>query len=270
VILFEQFVANPASTPALCVFLFFLGAIFGSFANVVIYRLPKNESIVFPGSRCQNCKAPVKWYNNVPIIAWFWLRGKCSTCHARFSFRYPFVEFLMAVLFAAAGAAFGFHWTLVEALIFIFGLVASSFIDIDHMILPDKFTLSGIVIGLIGSVLNPERTFLDAIFGVLLGGGFLWAVAYLYFVFRHREGMGGGDIKLLAWIGAVLGWKAIPVVILLSSVIGSLVGIIIAFRTKDGMSKPIPFGPYLAGAALIYLLLDGVRLSEWYLSMHGL
>lgn len=176
----------------------------------------------------------------------------------------------MALLFAAAGVAIGPHWTLVEALIFIFGLVTVSFIDLDHMILPDKMTLPGILIGLVGAALNPERAFLDAILGVLFGAGFLWAIAYLYYAFRNRAGMGGGDIKLLGWIGAVLGWKAIPVVILLSSVLGSLVGMAQAVRTKGGMQQPIPFGPYLAGAALLYLLFNGARLSDWYLSLHGL
>jgi leader peptidase (prepilin peptidase)/N-methyltransferase len=250
--------------------LFFLGAVLGSFANVVIYRMPRGESVAWPGSHCQSCKKPVRWYNNVPIFAWFWLRGKCAECGARFSIRYPIVELIMALLFAAAGYVLGPTWTLVEALLFIFGVVTASFIDIDHMILPDKFTLSGIVIGLIGAALNPERPFMDALIGAFFGAGFLWAIAYLYYVFRNREGMGGGDIKLLGWIGAVLGWKAIPVVILVSSLLGSIVGISLAARTKGGMQQPIPFGPYLAGAALIYLLLGGAKWSEWYLALHGL
>lgn len=254
----------------LTVALFVVGALFGSFANVVIYRLPRGESVAFPASHCHSCRQPVRWYHNVPIFAWFWLRGKCAECGQKFSFRYPVVELLMASLFASAGAVFGLTWTLLEAVIFIFGLVTVSFIDIDHMILPDKFTLSGIAVGLAGAVLNPERSVMDSLLGVLMGGGFLWAVAYLYFVFRKREGMGGGDIKLLAWIGALLGWKAIPVVILVSSLLGSVIGIALALRTKGGMKYAIPFGPYLAGAALLYLLLDGPSWSDWYLALHGL
>ncbi len=176
----------------------------------------------------------------------------------------------MAALFAVAGARLGANYFLIEALIFIFMLVTVSFIDLDHMILPDKFTLSGIVIGLVGALINPERDFLSALYGVLAGGGFLWAVAYLYYALRGREGMGGGDIKLLAWIGAVLGWQAIPITILISSVIGSIVGLMLAFRTKDGMTLAIPFGPYLAGAALVFLLCDGSSWAHWYLAMHGL
>lgn len=259
-----------SETAGLAVILFVFGSIFGSFANVIIYRMPKGESIAFPGSHCQACGRAIRWYHNVPIFAWFWLRGKCAYCGAPYSFRYPLVEFVMGALWAAAGLSLGWSWSLVEALPFIFGLVTASVIDIDHMILPDKFTLSGIVIGLVGAALNPERDFLEGLYGALLGFGFLWAIAYLYFVFRDREGMGGGDIKLLGWIGAVLGWKAIPVVILISSVIGSLVGIALALRTKGGMQQAIPFGPYLAGAALIYLLIHGERIAEWYVALHGL
>jgi leader peptidase (prepilin peptidase)/N-methyltransferase len=250
--------------------LFILGALLGSFANVIIYRLPLGQNIAWPGSHCFACKKPVAWYNNVPIFAWFWLRGKCAKCHAPFSFRYPFVEFLTALLFALAGWRLGPTYFLIEALIFIFMIVCASFIDIDHMILPDKFTLTGIAIGLVGALMNPEREFLPALYGVLAGGGFLWAVAYLYYALRGREGMGGGDIKLLAWIGAVLGWQAVPITILLSSIIGSLVGISLAIRTKDGMTLAIPFGPYLAGAALVYLLCGGSAWANWYLAMHGL
>ena len=250
--------------------LFIYGTILGSFANVVIFRLPRGESVVKPGSYCRSCKTPIRWYHNIPILSWFILRGKCANCGVGYSIRYPIVELVMGLLFALAGAALGFHWLLLEALIFIFCVVSASMIDIDHMILPDKFTISGVAIGLIGAALNPERSFLDALYGAFFGFGVLWAVAYLYFVFRNREGMGGGDIKLLAWIGAVLGWKAIPAVILISSILGSVAGILLAFRTKGGMTQAIPFGPYLASAALMYLLLDGDRLSQWYLALHGL
>lgn len=250
--------------------LFVFGAIMGSFGNVMIYRMPREESVVFPASHCQNCKTPIAWYNNVPIFAWFWLRGKCSNCQAPYSFRYPFVELLMATLFAIAGYTLGWSWTLLEALIFTFSVTVASFIDLDHMILPDKLTLSGIAIGLTGAALNPEREFVPALVGAVFGFGFLWLIGYLYIVFRNRQGMGGGDIKLIGWIGAVLGWKAIPFVILVSSIIGSFVGVAVAFRTKGGMSQEIPFGPFLAGAALLYLYIDGARLAEWYLALHGL
>lgn len=247
-----------------CFFVF--GAIFGSFANVVIYRLPREESIVLPASHCYSCKKPVKWYDNIPIFSWFILRGKCRSCGARFSFRYPMVELIMAVLFALAYHYAGISWTTLEYLIFIFGLVVCTFIDIDHMILPDEFTLSGIVIGLVGAALNPQRDFLDAFFGVLMGGGFLWAMAYVYYLFTKQEGMGGGDIKLLAWIGALLGWKAIPFVIMSSAIIGSVIGLIAARKQKAGLKTVIPFGPYLALGAVIYLF-GGESIALWYLNL---
>lgn len=247
-------------------FFFVLGAIFGSFGNVIIYRLPKDESVVTPRSSCQNCKAPVKWYDNIPILSWFILGGRCRSCKVEFSFRYPLVEFLMGALFAGAFYYFGFSWTLLEAQIFIFGLVICTFIDFDHMILPDEFTLSGIVIGLMGAALSPEREFMDAFWGVLFGGGFLWGMAYIYYVLTNNEGMGGGDIKLLAWVGAVLGWKAIPFVILTSAIIGSVVGLTMASRSKTGLKTVIPFGPYLALGALLYLF-GGATIAQWYLDL---
>ena len=256
--------------PVVAAILFVFGAVFGSFANVVIYRMPLGKSVVKPGSACQACGKPVKWYNNVPIFAWFWLRGRCASCGAKFSIRYPMVELTVAILFALAGYRLGISWFTLEALYFIFALVTVSVIDLDHMILPDKFTISGVAIGLAGAALNPEREFMQALYGALAGFGFLWAVAYAYYLIRKKEGMGGGDIKLLAWIGAVLGWHSIPFVILVSTLIGSVIGGILSTRTKDGMSYAIPFGPFLAGAALIYLLFDGERMVGWYLALHGL
>ncbi|WP_374027995.1 A24 family peptidase [Bdellovibrio bacteriovorus] len=248
------------------VLFFVLGAIFGSFGNVVIYRLPREESVVKPRSYCYSCKTQIKWYDNIPILSWFILRGKCRKCQAKFSFRYPLVEIIMAVLFALSYHYAGLTWTLLEYLIFIFGLVVCTFIDLDHMILPDEFTLSGIVIGLVGAALNPQREFLDALFGVLMGGGFLWGMAYVYYMFTKNEGMGGGDIKLLAWIGAIVGWKAIPFVIMTSAIVGSVIGLIAARKQKAGLKTVIPFGPYLALGAVVYLF-GGEAIALWYLGL---
>jgi leader peptidase (prepilin peptidase)/N-methyltransferase len=245
---------------------FIFGAIFGSFSNVIILRLPKGESIVTPRSRCPKCGNPIQWFDNIPLLSWLALRGKCRNCQAPISARYPLVELLMGLAFAGAFYFIGWNWYLIEILIFLFGLITASFIDIDHFILPDVFTLSGIVIGLAGALLNPERSFLDAFLGVFIGGGFLWAIAYFYFVIRKQEGMGGGDIKLLAWIGAVLGWKAIPFVIVASSLIGSVGGMLAALRQKEGMKAVIPFGPYLALGAVLYLF-GGEGIAHWYLGL---
>jgi leader peptidase (prepilin peptidase)/N-methyltransferase len=172
----------------------------------------------------------------------------------------------MGVLFSALYYSFGIQWLTLEYAFFIFGLVTVSFIDLDHFILPDIFTLSGIILGLLGSLLNPQREFLDSLLGVLMGGGFLWLVAYAYWIYKKEEGMGGGDIKLLAWIGAVLGWKSIFFVILVSSISGSIIGILIMIKNKGNLKTVIPFGPYLVLGAFIYLLGDP-NLSRWYLRL---
>lgn len=244
--------------------LFVFGAIFGSFANVVIYRMPEGKSIVTPGSHCYSCHKPVPWHDNIPIVSWFLLRGKCRSCQAGFSPRYALVEFLMGALFCALFFWHGWEWVLLEHIIFVFALVTASFIDFDHMILPDEFTLSGIVIGLIGAALIPTREFMPALWGVLVGGGFLWAIAAAYMWFRKIEGMGGGDIKLLAWIGAVLGWQAIPFVVLSASVVGTLVGLYQMSQSKEGLQTAIPFGPYLALGAILYIF-GGESLGAAYI-----
>ncbi len=245
---------------------FILGSLLGSFGNVIIYRLPKGLSVVKPRSHCQGCNKMVAWYDNIPIISWLVLKGHCRYCQAKFSFRYLMVELITAVLFALTFHFVGWNWLLVDYLIFVFGLVVCSFIDLDHMILPDVFTLSGIVIGLLGALLNPERYFWEAFAGVMMGGGFLWMTAYIYFLMTKKEGMGGGDIKLIAWIGAVLGWRAIPFVIFTSAVVGTVVGLSMARGKKEGLKTMIPYGPFLAIGAIIYLL-GGQTLGQWYLSL---
>jgi leader peptidase (prepilin peptidase)/N-methyltransferase len=245
---------------------FILGLLWGSFGNVCILRIPAGKSVVTPRSACPKCAKPIAWYDNIPVLSWLILRGRCRACKTPISFRYPLVEFLTGAVFAAIVLKYGYSWSTLEYLIFAWALIVCSFIDIDHMILPDVFTLSGIVIGLVGAALNPERSFLSALTGVLMGGGFLWLIAYSYLLLRKEEGMGGGDIKLLAWIGAVLGWRAIPFVILAASVIGSFVGVGVAWRSKAGLKSVIPFGPYLAFAALLYLF-GGEFLANWYIGL---
>jgi leader peptidase (prepilin peptidase)/N-methyltransferase len=245
---------------------FVYGMLCGSFGNVVILRLPQKLSVVRPRSRCPKCEKQIAWYDNIPVFSWLILRGKCRHCKQPISARYPFVEFLTGCLFAAVVARYGYSWLTLEYLLFVWSLVVVSFIDIDHMILPDVFTLSGIVIGLIGAALNPERSFFEAGFGVVIGGGLLWAVAYLYYIWRKAEGMGGGDIKLLAWMGALLGWRSIPFVVLTSSILGTVFGLISILRSKSGLKSEIPFGPYLALAAILYIL-GGDEIGNWYVSL---
>ena len=161
-----------------------VGLVLGSFANVIIYRLPKGESVISPRSRCQKCLQPIRWFENIPLVSYLFLRGKCNRCGVRISPRYFVVEALMGLGFGALFWCHGLNFYLVEHSIFYFGLLTVSMIDIDHMILPDSFTLSGIVIGLVGSLFNSGRGFTEAFVGVLMGGGFLWLVAYLYYVWR--------------------------------------------------------------------------------------
>jgi leader peptidase (prepilin peptidase)/N-methyltransferase len=248
------------------VFVFIFGALWGSFANVVALRYGTEKGVVWKRSHCLHCGKTIAWYDNIPVLSWFLLRGHCRHCHQKFSFRYAFVEFLMGLLFLLAYQHYGFSISTLEFFIFIFALVAASVIDVDHYLLPDVFTLSGILIGLCGSLINPDRTFLDALAGVLLGGGFLWSIAYLYTLLRKEEGMGGGDIKLIAWIGSVLGWKSIPFVILVASVLGTAGGLLVMSRQKKGLKSVIPFGPYLAAAAVLYLLW-GEDIGLWYLNL---
>lgn len=244
---------------------FIFGAVFGSFANVVIYRLPLSHSL-WGRSRCMKCGSTVKWYLNIPIFSYFFLRGKCRECKAPYSIRYPLVEFLMAIFFALVVYFYGLSWISLEYLVLVFGLVTASFIDLDHMILPDEFTLGGLVVGLIGAAINPEREFIQALLGAIFGGGVLWVVAYVYFIFTGREGLGGGDIKLLAWLGALLGWQAIPFIILSSSLTGSIVGLVVSRKSNDGLKTMIPFGPFISLGALLYLL--GLKsVGIWYVQL---
>jgi leader peptidase (prepilin peptidase) / N-methyltransferase len=246
-------------------FFFVLGAIWGSFANVLILRIPQEKSII-PSSACPHCAQPIRWYQNVPIFSWLFLRGRCASCRKNISPQYFIVEVIMAVLFALAYVQFGWSWFLLEILIFIFGSVTASFIDLEHYILPDVFTLGGLAIGLLGAALNPERSFWSALIGFLVGGGFLYLTAYVHYLVRRIEGMGGGDIKLVAWIGAVLGWQSLLFVFLFASVSGAIVGLSVSAFSKRSLKEPIPFGPFLTGAALIYALADGPGLVQWFFS----
>ncbi len=240
---------------------FLFGALWGSFANVVVSRLPEKKSVILPRSHCPKCQYFIPWYLNIPLFSWLLLRGKCKNCGVPIPFRYFALEFIMGFFFAALYYRYGFSYLTLEYFIFSFGLITASFIDLDHMILPDEFTLSGIVIGLLGAALNPERVFLDSLLGVLLGGGFLLAIAYFYLVVRKIEGMGGGDIKLLAWIGAVCGVQSLLFVVIVSSFVGIFFGVFYMFKSKAGLKTGIPFGPYLSLAALLYLLFD---VQDWF------
>jgi len=250
----------------LFVFVFTLGAIIGSFLNVCIYRIPAGESIVHPPSRCPACGSGIRWYQNVPVLSYMLLGGKCASCRTRISPRYPLVEALTGVLFVLVFYHFGFQGATLVYWLFAAALVTITFIDLDHQIIPDVISLPGIVVGFLCSFAVPWLSWTDSLLGILAGGGSLYLVAVGYELLTRKEGMGGGDIKLLAMIGAFLGWKAILPIVFISSFMGTLVGVPLMLIKKADGKLAIPFGPFLAAAALFYLLW-GPALIRWYLGM---
>jgi len=243
---------------------FVLGAIVGSFLNVCIYRIPAGQSIVFPASHCPVCAASLRWYHNVPILSFLLLRAKCAFCGVKISWRYPLVELLTALLFVLVFSYFGLSVISLVFFLFVSALVVISFIDLDCQIIPDIISLPGIVVGFCCSFLLPWLSWQDSLYGILLGGGSLFVVAITYEFLAKKEGMGGGDIKLLAMIGAFLGWKAVLPIIFFSSLAGTLIGVpLMLFNGKDGRFA-IPFGPFLSVAAIFYLFW-GNSVIGWYL-----
>jgi leader peptidase (prepilin peptidase)/N-methyltransferase len=236
------------------VFTFFLGAVVGSFLNVVILRLPaEGESIVFPASRCPKCLQAIRWYDNIPIISFILLNRRCRHCGEPISWQYPLIELVMALLSLALVAKFGFSAALPIYFVFTAALLAVIFIDFHHKIIPDSISLPGVAIGFACSFVNPLVTWQQSGLGLLIGGGVLYAVAAGYYLFTKREGMGGGDIKLLAMIGAFLGWQSLPFVVFGSSILGAAVGIGAMLKQKKGGKTVIPYGPFLSIAALLYM-----------------
>jgi len=215
--------------------------------------LPEHNSIVKPLSQCPHCHHPVRLYDNIPLISYFILKGKCRDCGEKISWRYPLVEFITALL---ALLLFGkYYLTLNFLIFFVFTavLIVITFIDLDHQIIPDVLTLPGIPIFFLLSVFVVKVPWIEAAIGLLVGGGVLLAIAYGYELLTKREGMGGGDIKLLAMIGGFLGWKSLIFIILFSSFAGAIVGIAAMVIKKEDMKYAVPFGPFLSAAAVAYL-----------------
>lgn len=233
--------------------------------NTPIDSFPEKYNLVVPGSACPKCKTSIKPWHNLPVFGWLMLKGKCAACHAPISARYPIIEFVTGLLIATLAWHFGPSWQFVFASILTFVLVALTGIDLDEMLLPDQMTLPLLWLGLI---INLNHTFAsptDAIIGAAAGYLSLWSIFWLFKILTGKEGMGYGDFKLLAVFGAWLGWQMLPLVILLSSLVGAVVGItmIVSKRLKQG--NPIPFGPYIAAAGWIALIW-GQPIVDWYLS----
>jgi leader peptidase (prepilin peptidase)/N-methyltransferase len=243
-----------------------MGLAIGSFLNVCIQRIPKGVSIVTPPSRCETCGRELRWYHNIPVISWMVLRGRCGFCGAPVSARYPAVEILTALVFAAHGPIFGWEPLLPVRLAFAATLIVLAFIDLDHRILPNSITLPGIALGIACSIWLPPG-WRAALIGAALGGGMLWLVGEAYFRLRGVEGMGMGDVKMLAMIGAFLGWRAVLVTLVLASIAGAAVGLVLMRRQREGMAYALPFGTFLSAGALVASLV-GDRLISWYLSFY--
>ena len=250
----------------LSLFALVIGMVVGSFLNVCIWRLPKGESVVFPPSHCPKCAYRIRWYDNIPLFSYLMLRGKCRGCGIHISLQYPLVELLNGLLTLALFLHFGPTLPFIVLFLFCSALVVITFIDLEHQIIPDEISLPGIVIGFIFSFFLQGHTWLNSLLGILLGGGSLLLVAYVYQLMTGKEGMGGGDIKLLAMMGAFQGWKSILFIIFASSLVGSVIGITIMLVQKKDSKLAIPFGPYLAFGSILYIFF-GRQIIHWYLNM---
>ena len=244
---------------------FIFGTLLGSFANVCIYRLPQRLSIVFPGSHCPACQEALRPWHNIPVLSYLMLRGQCAMCKTAISPRYPLIEISNGLLYV-----FLYHHYHVSVQGIVFALLATallivSCIDLVHTIIPDAITLPGIVVGLGTSLWLTPVGVRNAVLGVVLGGGLFLLMAVLSVVILQREGMGGGDIKLIAMLGAFLGWRAVLVTIFLAAVLGAGVGLALILLRRKGRREPLPFGPFLALGALLAMVW-GDTIVTWYLS----
>ncbi len=247
------------------------GLLVGSFLNVCIYRLPRGQSVIVPRSHCTDCGRFIRWYDNVPVLSYLWLGGRCRECKKHIPIRYPLVEMI------TAGLSWLVYWKFGDPLSYglyflclCAPLVAIAFIDLDHRIIPDVFTLPGIVAGILTTLLTSQMSIPNALIhsltGLLSGGGALFVVSWVYEKLRHQEGIGGGDVKLAAMLGAFFGWKGVFVILLISSLLGSILGILLIVVFRKGLKLAIPYGPFLAAGALVHLFF-GEALIHWYLNL---
>jgi leader peptidase (prepilin peptidase)/N-methyltransferase len=243
-----------------------LGLAVGSFLNVCVHRIPRGQSLTHPGSRCPSCGYALRWFDNIPVASYAVLGGRCRKCRAPISIRYPAIEVATMALFVLHGAILGWTPLLVPRLIFACAMVVLFAIDLEHHLLPDVITLPGIVLGLVSSAVLPPGL-LDALIGALAGGGVLWLVGEAYYRYSGHEGMGGGDVKMLAMIGAFLGWKLALLTLVLSSFVGSLVGLFVILLKRGGMKYALPYGTFLALGALTASLV-GDPILRWYQSFY--
>ena len=269
-----------------------LGLLFGSFFNVVIHRLPRmmhcgwkqqcrellelenpeapqELSLISPGSSCPACNSPIRAIENIPVLSYLFLGGRCRNCKTRISPRYPLVEILTAMLFILVAWRFGFSYQAIAGLVLTGMLVPLVFIDIDEQLLPDSITMTGLWIGILFNTYGVFTDLHSSVIGAIAGYLSLWSVYWLFKLLTGKEGMGHGDFKLLAMLGAWLGWQQLPLIILLSATVGAVLGILILAMSDKSRGTPIPFGPYLCMAGWIALV-GGNEIIETYMSFSGL
>lgn len=293
----DALAVSPALFIASCIL---LGLIVGSFLNVVIYRIPimlehqwrqqcaelggatipasdpaAAFNLIKPRSSCPSCKKPIKAWQNIPVLSWVLLRGRCASCNARISVRYPLVEMLTALLSALVAWKFGFGWPALAGLVITWFLIALAFIDIDHQLLPDSLTFPLLWIGLLISLWGPQPggaaipvDLRSSVIGAIAGYLSLWSVFHLFRLVTGKEGMGYGDFKLLAALGAWLGWKMLLPTILIAAAVGAVIGIVVLSIRRQSRATPIPFGPFLAAAGWL-MLMFGPQLVNKYLGLFG-
>jgi leader peptidase (prepilin peptidase)/N-methyltransferase len=249
------------------ILMFVFGLTIGSFLNVCIFRIPASKSIVRPGSMCPGCSNSIKYYDNIPVISYIFLGGKCRKCKMPISFRYPLVELISGLTALALFMKFGLSYEGLAYFTFISALIVITFIDIDHRIIPDVISLPGIPIGfLMASFLIPSISWKESLIGILAGGGSLLAVAWIYNHITKKEGMGGGDIKLLAMIGAFIGLKGVLFTIFAASAAGTIAGIAVMLKTQKGMKLAVPFGPFLSIGTILYIFF-GSEIISWFINL---
>ena len=234
------------------------GLVIGSFLNVCIWRLPRRESLAIPPSHCSSCNRSIAVYDNIPVLSFLWLRGRCRYCRQPISWRYPLVELSNGAGYTLLLWRYGMEWTTIVYAALFSSLLVITFIDLDHQIIPDRITLPGMVIGLIAAAWVLPHGLKNGLAGLLLGGGMFYAIALL-----SRGGMGGGDIKMIAMVGAFLGWKAVLLTTFLGAMTGSLIGMFLILFHGKNRKTPVPFGPFLSLGALISLFW-GQEIIQWY------
>ncbi len=251
------------------IFAFVFGLTIGSFLNVCIYRLPIKKSIVTPPSACPSCGYRIRFYDNIPVLSYLMLWGRCRKCGTHISLIYPAVELATGLISMALLMKYnilnGNFPIFFIYLIFISALICIGFIDLEHQIIPDVISIPGIIAGLFFSLVINHIPWLDSLIGILAGGGIFYLVAVLFELIMKKEGMGGGDIKLLAMIGAFLGWKSLYFVILTSCLLGGIIGGFSLIMSKKGIRTKIPFGPFLALGAILYVFF-GKEIINWYMN----